>query len=365
MPILMQSGAAAAEPRSSGMPWVAYQSSLRDEQFGPEGIFLVHPDGSDDHEVLTNLPGDHMHPDWSPDGRRLAFRGDVSEFPQIYLTNPVSDPLGERTQQLTNCSGECLQVDDPALSPDGRHITYVEDLGPPVTIGQVEMPQTFNLRIADLGPNGLTDVHTILQTRTLTELVEPRWSPDGTSLVLWSDHTDATSAAVDRTAVITIRADGSQRRRVTPWSMLAGEADWSPNGHELVFVTHPLIVFNFDDVTSNLFTARPDGQGLRQLTFATSSADRATQARWTPDGRIIYTRVTPNSRALWLRNARGGDPTPLAPDGRAIRTHGDLQPVRDTGNPCTASTSPWPDHKRVSIRRPRFTRSVAALSGLR
>jgi Tol biopolymer transport system component len=329
LPILMQSGTASAQSRSAGAPWVAYQSSLRDGQFGSEGIFLVHPDGSDDHEVLTSVPGDHMHPDWSPDGRTLVFRGDIGDYPQIYLTNPVSDPFGQQTRQLTNCAGDCLQVDDPAIAPDGRHIAYVEDTGPPVAIGQVEVPQTFNLRIARLGSHGFTHVHTIMQTRTVTELVEPRWSPDGTSLVLWSDHTDAATGTVDRTAVITVRADGSQRRRVTPWSMLAGEADWSPNGRTLVFVTHPLIVFNFDDVVSNLYTAHPNGHGLRQLTFATTSGDRATQARWTPDGRIIYTRVTPGSRALWLRNTCGGDPTPLAPEGRLIRTHGDVQPVRD------------------------------------
>jgi Tol biopolymer transport system component len=328
-PILIQSGTTAARSESTGAPWVAYQSSLRGDEFGPEGIFLVHADGSNDHEVLTSLPGEHMHPDWAADGRRLVFRGDIGDFPQIYLTHPVSDPLGNQTQQLTNCSGDCLQVDDPALSPDGRTIAYVEDTGPPVIVGQVEVPQTFNLRIAHLGRNGLTHVHTILQTRTLTELVEPRWSPDGTSLVLWADHADATTGTVDRTAVFTIRADGSQRRRVTPWSMLAGEADWSPDGRRLVFVTHPLIVFNFDDVVSNLYTARPNGQGLRQLTFATTSADRATQARWTPGGGIIYTRVTSDGRSLWLRNARGGHPIPLAPGGRAIRTHGDLQPIRE------------------------------------
>jgi Tol biopolymer transport system component len=53
-------------------------------------------------KVLASLPGDHMHSDWSPDGRRLTFRGDIGDFPQIYLTNPVRDPLGEQTRQLTN-----------------------------------------------------------------------------------------------------------------------------------------------------------------------------------------------------------------------------------------------------------------------
>jgi Tol biopolymer transport system component len=319
-------------------PWVAYQSSLRGDQFGRDGIFLVHPDGSNDHEVATSLPGQHIHPDWSADGRSLVFRADVGDFPQLFLTNPVADPTGSRVRQLTSCANDCLQVDDPALSPDGTSLAYVEDTGPPVTVGQLEVPATFDLRVARLTQHGLARVHTILRTHTVTELVEPRWSPDGRSLVFWSDHTDAATGAVDGTAVFTIRADGTERRQVTPWSMLAGEVDWSPDGRRLVFDTHPLILFNFDDVVSNLFTARPDGRDLRQLTGATTSADRATQPRWTPDGRIIYTRVTAAGRALFLRDADGSHPTPIAPGG--LRTHGDLQPVRPA-LPARHASAPW------------------------
>jgi Tol biopolymer transport system component len=307
---------------------VAYQSSLRANQFGPEGLFLVHPDGSNDHEIVTSMPGDHMHPDWSSDGRTIAFRADIGDYPQLYLTNPIRDPDGSRARRLTNCAGDCLQVDDPALSPDGHDIAYVEDTGPPTVVGQVEVPRTFDLRVARITGHGLRHVHTLLRTRTLTELVEPRWSPDGRALVFWADHTDAATGAVDGTAVFTIHADGTHRRQITPWSMLAGEADWSPDGKRIVFVTHPLIVFNFVHVVSNLYTARTDGSDLQELTHLTTSDDRATQARWTPDGRIIYTRVTTSARTLWLRDATGLHPLPIASYGRAIRTHGDLQPVR-------------------------------------
>jgi TolB protein len=322
--------ATAGDNHGSVMPWVAYQSSLREGQFGLDGIFLVHPDGSNDHEIATSLPGQHIHPDWSTDGRSLVFRADIGDYPQLFLTNPVTDPTGARARQLTNCANDCVQVDDAALSPDSASVAYVEDTGI-VTVDTIDVPASFDLRIAHITRDGLTDVRTIVhnqtmpQSHTVTELVEPRWSPDGRSLVFWADRTDGRTGAVTGTAVFSINADGTGRRQVTPWSMFAGEVDWSPDGRRLVFVTHPLIVFNFVDVVSNLYTARPDGSGLRQLTDATTSADRATQARWTPDGRIIYTRVTADGRALWLRDADGGHPTPIAPGG--LRTHGDLQPT--------------------------------------
>jgi len=109
--------------------------------------------------------------------------------------------------------------------------------------------------------------------------------------------------------------------------MLAGDCDWSPDGTRLVFATHPLGGFNFDPVVSNLYTVHPDGTGLRQLTHSTTPNDRATQAHFTPDGRIIYTRVTPAGRTLWLINADGSDASPIPANGERIRTHGDWQPT--------------------------------------
>ena len=327
--------ATAGDHHGTVTPWVAYQSSLREGQFGLDGIFLIHPDGTNDHEIATSLRGQHIHPDWSTDGRSLVFRADIGDYPQLFLTDPVTDPTGRRARQLTNCAGDCVQVDDAALSPDGASVAYVEDTGI-ATVDQIDVPATFDLRVARITSHGLTDVHTVVnsqtmpQSHTVTELVEPRWSPDGHSLVFWADRTDGRTGAVTGTAVFTVRADGAEQRQVTPWSTFAGEVDWSPDGRRLVFVTHPLILFNFDvlnsdNLVSNLYTARPNGSDVRQLTHSTTSGDRATQARWTPDGRILYTRVTPDTRALWLRDADGGHPTPIAPGG--LRTHGDLQPT--------------------------------------
>jgi TolB protein len=316
---------AAAAPSS---PWVAFQTSLRNGQFGDDGVFLVRPDGTGQHEVATALPGEHIHPDWSSDGRTLVFAGPAGDWRhQIIRFDPLTDPTGAHAQQLTACAGSCLDDNDPALSPDDTKIAYLKIGGPLVTIGQVEMPATQKLQIATVAPGGLTQVRTVFETTTTTELDAPRWSPDGSHLVFWADHVNPGTGQVDATAVFTIQADGTRLVQVTPWSMLAGDCDWSPDGTRLVFATHPLGAFNFDPVVSNLFTVRPDGTGLRQLTNSTTPNDRATQAHFTPGGRIIYTRVTPAGRTLWLIDADGSNASPIPPNGERFRTHGDWQPT--------------------------------------
>jgi Tol biopolymer transport system component len=319
---------APSSTASASSPWVAFQASLRDGQFGDDGVFLVRPDGTDQHEVATAIPGRHIHPDWSSDGHTLVFAGELGgDRTQIVRFDPLDDPTGANARQLTACAGSCLLDIDPALSPDDTKIAYLRIDGPLVTIGQVELPATQKLQIATVTAAGLTQVKTIFQTTTTTELNAPRWSPDGSHLVFWTDHVNPDTGQVDATAVFTIAADGTRLVQVTPQSMLAGDCDWSPNGTRLVFATHPLVAFNFDPVVSNLFTARPDGTGLRQLTNSTTPNDRATQAHFTPGGRIIYTRVTPAGRTLWLIDADGSNASPIPPNALRFRTHGDWQPT--------------------------------------
>ncbi len=86
-------------------PWVAYQGPSHGGQPGVDGIFLVRPDGSKDHEIATSLPGQHLHPDWSADGRTLVFRADTGDFPQLFLMKPLTDPAGRHALQLTQCPG--------------------------------------------------------------------------------------------------------------------------------------------------------------------------------------------------------------------------------------------------------------------
>ena len=86
-------------------------------------LFVMRADGRHERN-LTNSPGvDDMHPDWSPDGERIAFASDRDGDSEIYTMKPD----GSRLRQLTANTATDVE---PVWSPDGRKLAFVERPGP-------------------------------------------------------------------------------------------------------------------------------------------------------------------------------------------------------------------------------------------
>lgn len=298
--------------------WIAYQT----DRTGAEGVWLIHPDGTEDHQIATDVsdaPGGQLLPDWSPDGTRIVFttRGGTTEPLYVY------DLATERSTQLFDCLAPCLGDDEPVFSPDGAKVAFERALGPIVTSAAEggDVPSDCSLWIGDVASGQVTQVTSNTHPPCDREY-NPRWSPDGSQLTYWRDPYD--DGAPTGTAAFVIDADGTHERRLTDPTMFAGEADWSPDGRWIVFDTYPLAEFGSSEV-SNLYRIHPDGSGMEPLTNYTDADQRATQPRYTPDGRwIVFTAVTPSSRSLWAIPATGGEPVVIASGG--IYTHGTWQP---------------------------------------
>jgi Tol biopolymer transport system component len=128
-------------------------------------------------------------------------------------------------------------------------------------------------------------------------------------------------------AVFVVNADGSVLHRLTPWKMLAGDPDWSPNGNRIVFSTHPLR--EYPSGRSELYTMRPDGSGMHALTSNGENGPRATEPRWTPDGKaILYSRVTQGgtNRSIWVIDNKGDTDAPVLTKEPSYYTSPVLQP---------------------------------------
>ena len=298
--------AVGRNPFAGDTRWVAYQT-WRD---GHEGIWLVHPDGSGDHEIDFGLPVTMQLPDWSPDGTRLVVTSRGGEHEPLYEYELAT---GEVTQPFA-CEGDCLGDDEPAYSPDGRRISFVRAFLPFTDAG----PADCSLWVGDRATG---ETHRLTSNGSCDREYYPHWSPDGRYLTYHRELAGRDGSVT--TAVYVVDADGTHERRLTDPSMVAGSPDWSPDGQWIVFSTYPLNVFQGGG-DSQLFRMRPDGSGVQQLTHFRSV--RGTQPRYSRDGRwILFTAVRLRQRSIWAVPADGGTPVVVAQRER-IYTHPTLQP---------------------------------------
>lgn len=203
---------------------------------------------------------------------------------------------------------------DARWSRDGTRIAAAYAIGPLGPQG----PARPGLAIIDVDSGSRTVI--LDQEAAEGQDLYPRWSADDEQLVFWRECNDGT------TAIFVIDVDGNNLTQLTDWDQFAGDPDWSPDGTLIVFTTHPLRVFGGSE-RSDLYTMRPDGTDVRQLTHLEGS--RATQPRWTPDGEaIIYTRVAASGhpRHIWAIRSDGTNDSPVLTT-RDISTSPVLQPT--------------------------------------
>jgi len=117
--------------------------------------------------------------------------------------------------------------------------------------------------------------------RIAGEISSPTFSPDGKRIAFrrqWSER---------RSAIFVVSANGGRARQVVaPAGGVADKIDWSPDGSGIVF-SAPVFGEKSGQPSSNVFTIRPDGSGLRQLTHARGGKVNNGADSWSPDGKQI------------------------------------------------------------------------------
>jgi Tol biopolymer transport system component len=309
------SPATTPHPFAEETAWIAYQTYRTDT-----GIGLIHPDGSDEHLIASDVHDEQHLPDWSPDGTRLVFTVRGGETEPLYEYDLATDT----THQLFACEDPCLGDDNPVHSPDGTRILFTRAIAPfvhNVTQG-AEVPSDCGLWIGELSSGEVTQITSNTDPPCNREY-DAHWSPDGSQLTYWRDPYE--NGHPKGTTVFVINADGTNEQRLTDPAMFAGSPDWSPDGQWIVFSTYPLLEFQCCQV-SNLYRMHSDGSGMEPLTHYATEELRVAHPRYTPDGQwILFTSVTPETRSLWVTPAAGGEPIVLVPGG--IYGHGTWQPT--------------------------------------
>jgi TolB protein len=256
-------------------------------------VFVERPDGSDHVKI-----GDGYDPRWSPDGAHVLVTTGASSAvlsplgaPPVVLPNFVAltwTPDGSRLIGTTTTGVVTLEsvsldgadshvisetsvtADRHLLSPDGRSLVFAR---PPD--GDVVVTDLEGKLVRDLGSRPWPG-----QT-----VFDPRWSPDGRHVLLWTEQ---------RQPIVADVATGAVQTLVRP-TETTDQPVWSPDGSVLATVT---------DTRSNthVYVARVDGTGARRISSDTAPEDTPA---WSPDGtRVAYIRDV-GSGALMVADLHG------------------------------------------------------------
>jgi dipeptidyl aminopeptidase/acylaminoacyl peptidase len=186
-----------------------------------------------DGRVYTSLP-------FVEDERGLVAPRELRRPSHLY-----SVPLaGGEPKQLT--SGE-LSQHDPAWSPDGRAVVYVQDSTETQEVREQVRPQLYVLTPADGAVRRLATPY--------AENHDPAWSPDGASIVFICSR----GRGEKNDVCVMPAAGGPVRTLTTAWDLDPGNPAWAPDGRTLYFAaeTHGNI---------HLFAVAASGGALQQVT---------------------------------------------------------------------------------------------------
>jgi Tol biopolymer transport system component len=218
----------------------------------PSQIWSMRLDGTA-MKQLTTMPEDTFDPQWSPDGRQIAFMSwDFS------ACGPGSTKCAVTDVRVINADGSNPRLLGSGIHPrwsrDGHKLVYYE------FTPNIESAGLMLARVdQSAGTSGM-----LLSASFLAPMASaPAWSRRG-----WIAFTHGTSTRGGRVDVV--GAKGSPRRRIG-----AGAAPaWSPNGRTLAVVRN-----------GEIWLSDPTGAHRRRLVRA--ALDPGLVPVWSPDGKFL------------------------------------------------------------------------------
>jgi Tol biopolymer transport system component len=205
-------------------------------------VWVMNADGSGQRNLTRNAAHDSPG-SWSPDGRRIAFDTDRDGNGELYVMN--ADGSGQRILSPSPSS----QEHSPQWSPDGRTIAFVTDRdgNSEIYTMTADGKNLRNLTHSPANDAGLGGVEGLL------------WSPDGSRIAFVSTRDTRDN---DNPEVYVMNADGSAVHRLTRAPGVESLLSWSPDGRRLAFDRYP------SSPRWAFFTVNADGTGERKVTWA-------------------------------------------------------------------------------------------------
>jgi TolB protein len=228
-------------------------------------IYISDYDGANQRRITINRAL-NITPNWSPDGRSIAYTSYRKTLPDILIANIFVGTMEEPARGV----GQNFL---PVFSPDGKQIAFMSNRD-----GNSEL---YVMNRDGSSVRRLTDNPAIDST--------PTWSPTGTQVAFTSDRTGSPQIYV-------VGADGTGLRRLS-FESYADRATWSPAPYnEIAFAarTGP----GYDIKILSL----ADGV-TRQITFGEGTNESPA---WSPNGRHLAFMSTRAGRSQIFTVDRDG-----------------------------------------------------------
>jgi Tol biopolymer transport system component len=241
---------------------------------------ILNSDGSGYHALPLPDQTLNLEPGaWSPNGARIALHGwddALTTRDGIYVVNASN---GRGMVRLTTSPDG--HADKPlAYSPDGSRLLFFHEQ-PSQQQGGPLFGTLFETTASGSGRVKLNPPGTLV---TADDGSPASWSPDGKQLTFTAFSSPASGGL---SAVYVEDANGTDRRRITPWGEWSTSAHWSPDGNQILF----------DEVAPefggphSLYLVHPNGSGLKAITSVRSDGAMCC-AVWSPDGKKLLTGPT-------------------------------------------------------------------------
>lgn len=162
---------------------------------------------------ITNTFGDENNPDWSPDGRQIAYDLGVVPLFDVFVIGVNGTGRRAVTESAFGVGGSYF---DPTWSPDGRQIAF--DNGDDI------------FRIAAGSNGGLDCIQCTNLTATAPDTSEsdPSWSPDGREIAFVTTRDRLPDGSANREIYVMNAADGTGARNVTQNPAQDDSPAWGP-----------------------------------------------------------------------------------------------------------------------------------------
>jgi len=206
--------------------------------------------------------------------------------------------LTAQNMQLTEQLGKTVLFDEIALSPNGKHVAWVQ------STASTTSKQTY---IRETSGSALAAMVNIATTGERTDF-DPAWSPDSKTLAFFSS-----AGETEQRQLWTVNADGSNPKTVTHLKGYAARPRWSHDGKQIAFLHiegagggGPLMAA---PVTTGVIDTAIHNQRIAVLDISSGRLHRVSPANlhiydydWSPDDKtfVITAAPGPGDNNWWI-----------------------------------------------------------------